>query len=98
MEQSQLRVIEDGEFGLSLSLSLIISSLCMFLFSKKFYTSFTHIYIHCDILSIHLEITEVRSKRRVYFYCQNTTISKTKRVKGKKTKSSRNFHSIYRKD
>ena len=35
--------------------------------SKKFYTSYTHvyIYIHCDILIIHLKITEVWLKCRV---------------------------------
>lgn len=56
----------------------------MFLFSKKFYTSFTHIYIHCDILSIHLEITEVRSKRRVYFYCQTLLFQKSNVLKERK--------------
>ena len=34
----------------------------MFLFSfyisKKFYTSYTHIYIHRDILTIHVKMTE----------------------------------------
>ena len=41
----------------------IISSLCMFLLSvytsKNFSTSYTHIYFHRDILTIHLKMTEV---------------------------------------
>ena len=31
-----------------------------------FYTSYTHIYIHRDILTIPLKVTEVLSKRRVW--------------------------------
>ena len=70
-------------FNLVFNQLLIISSKYVLtvrlLFQKNFYTSYTHIYIHRDIPTIHLKMTEVWSKR-LFFTVHSFFLSISKKA------------------